>query len=305
MDRIDCLHAFTHVYALGSFSGAATQLGISQPTVSKRIAALETEFQAQLFLRTTRALVPTEEGKRLYDVARSLLETYEDARADAQNKARLPRGRLTISLPAGVGRGVLLPIFASFMRDYPQLEFDMRLSDRTSHLLEEGAECAVRVGELSDSTLRARPLCRLPRIAVAAPEYLRMRPKPRVPSDLTEHITLAYAGFGERSEWAFEGEDGRHVVPILPKMRMDDIQAVADMTLMGLGVSVLPGWLAMPALRAGQLERILPDHTVPSVPVSFLTPPGADPSLRVRCLLDYLLERRGLIADRMAGDTRE
>lgn len=301
MDRIDCLQAFTQVYDFGSFSSAATQLGISQPTVSKRIAALEEEFKVQLFLRTTRALVPTEEGKRLYDFARTLLETYDDARAEAHNKARLPRGRLTISLPAGVGRGVLLPILASFMRDYPQLELDMRLSDRPGHLLDEGAECALRVGDLSDSTLRTRHLCRLPRIAVAAPEYLRVRPQPRVPSDLTEHMALAYAGFGERSEWAFEGEDGRHVVRILPKARLDDIEAVADMTIMGLGVSVLPGWLAMPALRAGKLERILPDHTVPSVPVSFLTPPGAEPSLRVRCLLDYLLERRTLIADYMSG----
>lgn len=301
MDKIDCLQAFTHVYDLGSFSGAATQLGISQPTVSKRIAALETEFQTQLFLRTTRVLVPTEEAKRVYEMARNLLVAYEEARSEAQNKSRQPHGRLTIALPAGVGRGVLLPFFADFMREYPQIELDLRLSDRAGHLLEEGAECAIRVGELSDSTLRARLLCRLPRLTVAAPEYLRAQPAPQAPSDLSDHVALAYSGFGERSEWLFEGEDGRHVVHVRPKLRLDDVEALADMTRLGLGVSVLPGWIAAPALRDGTLERLLPEHTVPSLPVNFLTPPSAEPPLRVRCLLDYLLDRRSSIANRMAG----
>lgn len=187
------------------------------------------------------------------------------------------------------------------MRDFPQLELDMRLSDRPANLLDEGAECAVRVGDLSDSSMRARALCRLPRVAVAAPEYLRIRPAPRVPADLSDHVALAYAGFGERSEWALEGEDGRHLIRVLPKARLDDVEALAQMTLHGLGIAILPGWLAMPALRAGKLERILPDHTVPSLPVHFITPPAAEPSLRVRCLLDYILEHRSTIADLLAG----
>jgi len=303
MDRIECLLAFSHVLESGSFSAAAARLGTSQPTISKRIAMLEAEFGSRLFLRSTRNLTPTSEAQRIYEKAQTVLEAYEDARAIAGQKSPQISGRLSISLPSSAGRNLLMPLFADYMQQFPLVDLDIRLSEKQVNLADEGVELALRIGELADSAMRARLLCRLPRFAVASPDYLLTHPAPQTPGELRDQICIGYAGFGELSQWVFEGETGRHVVGIDPKIRIDDADAMLEMVLAGMGIAILPGWLASGPLKSGRLEKLLPDFTTPSMPVHIVHTQDRGPSQRGRKFIDHLYDNREKLTVLMSDGT--
>ncbi len=292
MDRLECLETFVHVLESGSFSAAAKRLGTTQPTVSKRIAMLEDAFGATLFLRSTRRLAPTEEAGRIYPRARDILETYDIVRASARNVVPVPTGTLVVSVPSSLGRHLLMPLAAEYMRLHPEVSLDIRLSERQVNLVEEGVELALRIGELNDSSLRLRALGRVRRFAVASPDYLHHRPSPRDPGELAEHICIGYSRFGAPTKWVFEGEHGRHVVNVECIIKLDDADTLQAAVLEGMGVGILPNWLVQPRLEAGDLEIVLPDYTVPSLPLNAIYADSGPLSLRARSFLDFLAEKR-------------
>jgi DNA-binding transcriptional LysR family regulator len=276
-------------------------LGTTQPTVSKRIAALEEEFGCRMFLRSTRRLSPTPEAHRVYEKAQLILETFEDARAAARNQVAEASGTLSISLPSSAGRRILMPVIHDYLRVNTQVRLDIRLSERPTDIVGEGAEIAIRIGELADSSLRSRTLCRVPRIAVASPAYLSQRPAPVMPSDLGAHHCIAYAGFLETTTWVFEGETGRHAVQVAPDIKVDDAEGMLALALDGAGIATLPAWLVSSHLNEGRLERILPEYSCPSVPMSVLHQASFTPPLRVRNMLDHLYDKRQDIASLVSG----
>jgi len=294
MDRLDCLETFVHVVESGSFSAAAKRLGSTQPTVSKRIAHLEEVFGTTLFLRTTRRVAPTEEARRIYDQARSMLETYSLVRAVARNARPEPAGTLVVSVPSSLGRHLLMPVASEFMRMYPEVSLDMRFTERQVNLVEEGVELALRIGELGDSSLKARSLGRVRRYAVASPKYLHVRPMPRDPGDLNDHVCIGYSRFGSTTNWIFEGEQGRHVVNVECRIKLDDADALQAAVLEGLGVAILPDWLVLPKIATGELEIVLDEHTVPSLPLNAIYSDPGLLSLRARRFLDFIAARKGL-----------
>ncbi len=290
MDRLDCLETFVHVVESGSFSAAGRRMGTSQPTVSKRIAHLEEEFGATLFLRTTRSLSPTEEARRIYEQAREILENYNAAHLAARNARPEPTGTLVVGAPTSLARHQLMPLAAEFMRLYPEVSLDLRLSESQVNLVEEGVELALRIGELVSSSLKARALGRVRRFAVASPSYLRERPTPREPTDLHAYACIGYSRFRYPNEWVFEGENGRHVVDVECRIRLDDADTLLAAVKEGLGIAILPHWLVHKQVASGELEIILPDYTIPSLPLNAVYP-GLK-SLRARRFLDFLAERR-------------
>ena len=176
MDRIDCLRAFVRPWKAAAFPLAAKELGLGQPAVSKRIALLEEEFGSQLFMRTTRKLTPTREAHRVYDLARQVLGTFEAARASIKEAPARPSGTLRISVPSSFGRHYLMPIMREYVREFPEVRVDLRFSERTINLVEEGIELALRIGQLESSSLMARRIGTVRRYLVATPAYLRERP---------------------------------------------------------------------------------------------------------------------------------
>ncbi len=292
MDRLDCLEAFVHVMECGSFSAAGRRLGASQPTVSKRIAHLERTLGTTLFLRTTRSLSATEEARRVYEQARDILEAYNLAHAVARNAQPEPTGTLTISAPTSFGRHRLMPIASEFLQLHPEVSLDVRLSERWVSLVEAGVELALQIGDLASSSHRARALGRVRRYAVASPRYLHDRPMPNDPGELAHHLCIGDPRFGAPPSWVFEGEHGRHVVNVEYKIKLDDADALQAAVFEGLGIAILPSWLVRPALDAGELEIVLPDYTVPSLPLSAVYPDPGTLSLRARRFLDFLAERR-------------
>lgn len=294
MDRIDCLRAFVRAVETGSFSATARELAIGQPAVSKRVAMLESEFGTQLFGRTTRKLRPTAEAMRIYDLARQILENYDTARASLTAASPEPTGTLKLSLPTSFGRHFMIPIIAEFVRLCPQVRVDVRFSERFTNLVEEGVELAVRIGNLDPSTLVARRIGTIRRHLVATPRYLRGRTLPRTPADLADHQCIVYSRHPQ--EWAFESDDGRHVVPVKGAVAVDDADAMEQVVRQHLGIAILPDWSAAARLRSGEFKRLLPDHAIASLPLQAVYPETQWLSLRARHFLDLLVRS----ADRFA-----
>lgn len=291
MDRIDCLRAFVRTLEGGSFSAAAKELGIGQPAVSKRISALESEFGAQLFFRTTRKLRPTPEARRIYDLARQMLENFDMARASLNEASPRPTGTLRVSVPSSFGRSYLMPVIADYIRDHPEVRVDIRFSERFVNLVEEGIELALRIGHLQASTLVARRLGNVQRHLVATPTYLHGRPKPRTPEDLNAHQCIVYSRLASAQEWTFESEHGRHVVAVDGPLLVDDADAMEEAVRHHLGIAILPDWNAADGIRSGQLEYVLPDYSIAALPLHAVYPEVHWMSPRARSFLDLLVRR--------------
>ncbi len=290
MDRIDCLRAFVRVLEGGSFSVAAKELGIGQPAISKRIAMLESEFGAQLFLRTTRTLRPTAEAHRIYDLARQIIGVFDMTRSSVEEAAPRPTGTLRIGVPSSFGRRYMMPVIADYVRNYPEVRVDVRFSERFVNLVEEGIELALRIGNLDASTLVARRLGTVQRYLVATPTYLHGRPMPRTPEDLNSHQCIVYSRISPAHEWTFESEHGRHVASISGPILVDDADAMQEAVMHHLGIAILPDWNAADCLRSGELEQLLPDYTIAALPLHAVYPETHWMSLRARSFLDLLIK---------------
>ncbi|MDO9295483.1 LysR family transcriptional regulator [Bradyrhizobium sp.] len=293
MDRIDCLRAFVRCLEGGSFSVAASELGIGQPAVSKRIALLESEFGTQLFFRTTRKLRPTPEGHRIYDLARQILASFDQARVNIEENSLRPSGTLRVSVPSSFGRRYLMPVIAEYVRAYPGVRLDLRFSERFVNLVEEGVELALRIGKLESSTLVARRLGTVQRYLVATPGYLGGRAIPRTPEDLDAHQCIVYSRLSSASEWIFESEHGRHVASINGPLLVDDADAMQEAVMQHLGIAILPEWCAVAGLRSGQFKNLLPDFSIAALPLHAVYPETHWMSLRARSFLDLLIKRSG------------
>jgi len=296
MDRIDCLRTFVRALEGGSFSAAARELRIGQPAVSKRIGLLEAEFGTQLFSRTTRRFRPTPEALRIYEMARRILQTYDETRAAAQQASPRPTGTLRISVPSSFGRRYLIPIVASYQAEYPEVRVDLRFSEAFVNMVEEGIELALRIGHLEPSTLVARRLGTIQRYLVATPAYLKRRGSPGTPEDLRRHACIVYSRQAPTGEWTFESEHGRHVVHVGTPLAVDDADAMAEAVMNDLGIAVLPEWKAVDRLGDGSLVEVLPDYAVPALPLHAVWPETQWMSPRARSFLDLLVARASELA---------
>jgi DNA-binding transcriptional LysR family regulator len=299
VDRIDCLIAFVRAMEGGSFSAAARELGIGQPAISKRIAVLEEEFGAQLFLRTTRKLRPTPEAQRVYGLARQMLNDFDLARASLKESMPRPTGTLRVSVPSSFGRHYMMPVIADYVREYPEVRLDVRFSERFVNLVEEGIELAVRIGNLEPSSLIARRLGTVRRYLVATPTYLYTRPLPRNPDDLGSHQCIVYSRLPSADQWTFESEDGRHVVRVDGSLVVDDADAMQEAVMQHLGIAILPDWKAVGPIRDGALEILLPDFSVAALPLHAVYPDTQWMAPRARAFLDLLVRHADRFRERL------
>lgn len=288
MDRIDAFRAFARVVETGTFTAVARELGVSQPTVSKRVAAAEAYFGVLLFARTTRRLRPTTDGLRLYEHVRSILDALEMAEAEAGRPSETPSGVLQIAAPVSYGRAVLTPMLDRYLKDAPEVSIDLRLSESIVDLVAEGHELGIRIGELPSSSLVARRIAYEQRRVVAHRRYLDGRRPPRIPEDLAQHDCIVYAGFKRAREWVFESEFGRRVVDVNGRLVTDNADAMASAVLAGIGIAMLPSWLLREEIAAGEVTVLLPDFAPPLLPVSVIYPDRRWLSLRARSFISFL-----------------
>lgn len=273
MDRVTGLTLFIRVVETGSFSKAAAELGVTQPTATKHVAALEQRLGARLFHRSTRGVTPTEVGTLYYDKCKSIVRELDEA----DNLATLLQGgvagTLRVSTSVGFGRRVLVPLVLRYMREHPQLHIDLSFDDRYVNLVEQGIDLAIRMGRLADSTLGARYLGLNPWLLAAAPEYLAARGTPRVPLDLAQHDCLVYSSVQGDDRWHFTGPTGEEMsVPVKGPLRSNNLSAVLAACRAGMGLAILPWYVARESLADGSIVALLPEHSLPTQEVHAVFP---------------------------------
>jgi DNA-binding transcriptional LysR family regulator len=288
IDRLAAMRAFLRIVECGSVSAVAREFGISQPTVSKQLAALETGLGVRLLNRSTRALSLTDEGARYYERCRDAVEAVEAA--DASVRPASPSGLLRVSCPIAFGRLQLAPRMTRLLEWHPKLRIELLLSDRFVDLVEEGADVSVRIGELSDSALIARRLGLARRVTVATPGYFERVGEPAVPEDLRSHNCLVYTQLATADEWRFTGVEGERKVRVSGNFRANVSDAVREAVLSGLGVSMSPVWLFADALRDGRVRATLRDWEPPPLPIQAVWPAVRLPSPKIRRFVEFLAE---------------
>ncbi len=263
MDHLAALRFFLRAADTGSFSRAAAAERCQVSTVSRAVQALEDDLGAALFSRSTRQLQLTEAGTRFRDGARLVLEELEQARAAVTSLDAAPRGLLKLNLPTAFGRRHVLPVVAALQRRHPALAVEATLTDATVDLVASGADVAVRIGALSDSSLIARRLAPQRRVVCAAPALLDTLDRLTAPADLAGAPCLTLA-LQPTDKWFFRREGGEGGaesldVAVAGRFNSNDSEALRDAALGGLGVALLPTWLVGPDIAAGALRRLLPD----------------------------------------------
>lgn len=288
MTSLTAYTAFARAYELGSFSAVGRELGLTQSTVSKHIAGLEAELGVQLFARTTRKLNPTLEAERLYEGVQHLLDAADAIHSSVGSARAEPTGLLRITLPDSYGRAVVMPRVARFLSRYPRVRLDVRLTDQSVNLIEEGLELGVRIGDLSSSTLVARSIGIAEHLVVATPQYLAAHGEPRHPSDLAQHNCVVYTGFARANRWVFDSEQGRQVVEVPSTLGVNSADAMYDAVLHHVGIARVPAWVIGTDIQRGKVRALLPDDYPTPLPINVVYPQTRVLSLRARHFIDFL-----------------
>ena len=288
LDRLEGMGVFLKVVQLGSFSAAASQLGMSKSTVSKHVSVLEERLGMRLLNRTTRRLSLTEGGQIYRDRIEAVLDAVEDADHAVTHLNEAPRGLLRINAPMSFGLRHLGPLLPAFLESYPEVEIDIALNDRRVDLVDEGFDLAVRIGDLEDSSLIARKLARCRMVCVASPAYLARRPAPQSPDDLAGHDCLRYNYSRNPGEWLFRRDGNAVRVRIDGRLCANNGDIIREALLGGLGVAFQPSFLVADAIDDGRLRVLLDDWQTPEIAVHAVYPESRHVSPKLRVFIDYL-----------------
>lgn len=280
--------AFVRTLETGSFSAAARLLGVSQPTISKRIAELERQFGAQLFARTTRKLHPTAEAMRAYDHVRHAIAAYDAARASVGNASPVATGTLRVAAPLSFGRACIVPRIGRYLDDNPGVAVELHFTERVVDLVGDGIEVGIRLGPLPSSSLIARRIGTAQSVVVASRAYLARHAHPRTPEDLMDHACIIHTAQKQAGHWTFDSETGRHVVEVKGRLAIDDIDSVRDAVIDGLGIGLLPLWSVRQDVAAGDVAILLADYHAGTLPISAVYHDAKGMSLRARKFIDFL-----------------
>ena len=290
MDRTDALALFVKAADLGSLSGAARSLGLSLPSVSRHMTALEERLGTRLLVRTTRKLALTEMGRTFYARAKQILADLDEAEASLLADATVPTGKLSVCGPTLFGRAFMLPLLARFLVDHPRITLEVKLLDRRVNIVEEGIDLAIRIAALEDSSLIVRKLGSLLWVVSGAPGYLDRRGEPRTLDDLSKHDCLVFSQQSAGSEWRLQ-KDGKPIdvrVPI--RMRANTLDAVVAAALEGGGLVYAPAWQVFEHITAGRLRVVLRKHELPPIPINAIVSHTKLLSAKVRLLLDFFVK---------------
>lgn len=287
MDRIAATRRFIRAVDTGSFTEVAREQGTTQPTISKQVAALEDHLGVQLLVRTTRSLSVTEEGARYYEAARAALDGFEAAEAAARDAGGV-EGRLRIGCPVSFGQVQIVPRLADFLARHPALAIDLVMSDAFLDPVEQGVDIVVRLGELADSSLKARRIGLTPRLTVASPAYVARRGAPALPADLADHDCVLYSRLASGADWTYATPDGPATVRVRGRVQADNSSAMLGAVVAGLGIGLAPMWLAADDLRAGRLVRLLEDFEPPPLPIHLVSPPRRFAPPKVTAFAEYI-----------------
>jgi DNA-binding transcriptional LysR family regulator len=285
------LAIFAKVVEIRSFAGAAAELKLSKATVSKAVGRIEARLGARLINRTSRRFALTDAGRQLAGRAAHILAEGEAAEDAALAQSTVPRGLVRLAAPMSFGVLHVAPLLPKFLATYPEVSVDLHLSDAMVDLIGGGFDAAIRIAILPDSSLVARRLCEVLPYLVGSPAYLTKHGTPKHPADLAEHRCIGYGYTMAPETWRFTKDGKSATVRPSGPLRVNNGDAMMPALIAGTGIGVLPEFILREALAAGRLERLIPDWSLPSGAVYWLTPPGGPRPKRVEILGEFLVEK--------------
>jgi len=294
MDRLKQIESFVAVSTKGSLTAAAHAEGVAPAVIGRRIDALEERLGVKLLVRTTRRITLTHEGSAFLEDAQRVMAELANAEASVSAGGVKASGHLRVTAPAGFGRRHVAPLVPRFVADHPDVSVSLNLSDRVVDIVNEGFDCAVRVGDLPDSSLVSLRLADNRRLCVASPRYLERAGTPRHPSDLVRHDCLPLSSDASQTRgWAFT-VDGE-VTHLRPHGRLDcsDGQVLHDWCVQGLGIAWRSTWEVEDDIAAGTLVTVLDEHAAPPNGIYAVFPQRRHLPLRVRLWIDFLKRTYG------------
>jgi DNA-binding transcriptional LysR family regulator len=280
MDRLQAMTTFVRVVETGSFTGAARQLGVGQPAVSKTIALLEQRLQVRLVVRSTQGLAPTDAGLRFYERAREAIREVDEAEFEARGAGAGLSGRLRVCAATTFARLMVVPRLPEFLGANPSLDIDVILDDRVIDLVSEGVDIALRMGTLTDSSAVARKIATGRRSVVATPGYLARAGTPRAPADLLHHHAVVYSQLSEN--WTFRRGADDASVAVRGRLRVSAAEGIRAAVLAHMGLAVASDWMFAPELASGAVQRVLPDWSLPPIDLWAVFPTGRLASAKAR-----------------------
>lgn len=290
-DRLAGISAFVAAVEAGSFAQAGARLGLTRSAVGKAITRLEARLGARLFVRTTRNLRLTDEGQLFYERCAGALEELNAAQLMLEAGRNEVTGRLRISAPVVFGRHHVAPVLLDLAQRHQGLRIDASFSDRLADFVDEGIDLAVRSGTLPESdTLVARPIGMQVMAVCASPTYLEAHGTPSALSDLASHRCIEYLHAGPGVSWSFTDERGAIVQPALTRqLGFDDLDAIAEAAIRGVGLAYLPLWRVREALDDGRLVRVLTHVPSAVIPLHLVWPRMRFMPYKIRVTIDALL----------------
>jgi len=257
LDSLNLLRAFSEVAGSGSFSRAASQLALSRGTVSKYIATLESRFGVRLLNRTSHAVSLTDAGVLLLERSKPMLELVEETRAELQDRALTPRGRLRVSAPHGMEQTQLPALINTFLGHYPEVSISLVLTNRIVDLAEDGIDVALRFAPTANENLIVRKLVAMDLSVCAAPMYWSAHGMPVHPNELASHNALVSTHLSPQSKWRFEVDGAPLEVPVKGRLNATEAAPLIQAALLGAGVVYLPTAMLAPYIESGRLVPAL------------------------------------------------
>lgn len=287
MDRLEAMAVLVAAVETGSLSAAGRKLGMPLPTVSRKLSELEAHLRTRLLNRTTRRLMLTEAGNAYLEASRRILDEVGNAERLAAGEFSEPRGHLAVTAPIVFGRLHVLPVVTEFLARFPQIDVRLRLSDRNVHLLDEQIDVAVRIGRLSDSSLKAIRVGAVRYVICASPGYLEKRGVPKAPKDLSDLDCITFDDAATATVWSFATRNKIQSVPIRSRLSVNTAEAAIDAAIAGVGVTRVLSYQAANAVARGKLKLVLGAFEREPLPVNLIHAGQGLLPLKTRSFLEF------------------
>jgi len=290
LDNLKRMVIFTHVVDSGSFSAAAQRLGIAKSAISKHIKALEKSVGARLLNRNTRNLSLTDVGEAYYKSCVRVVEAAADAEQSIRPLQNMPQGTLKISSPVSFGVLHVTPLINSFLQIHQSLNVELLLDDQIIDMVEEGIDVAIRVGWLSDSSLKAKKIGTARRMLCASPEYLQQKGTPGTLDDLKNHDWIIFTLMPTPYHCTFSRKNEERAIQIKGRIKANNGGAVRSLALEGAGLATLASFLIARDIEDGKLVHLLPEYSISDVGIYAVYQGMQHQQAKIRKFIDYLAE---------------
>jgi DNA-binding transcriptional LysR family regulator len=296
-DRIELMETFVRIVEAGSLSAAALQMGATQPTMSRRLQALERSLGLRLLQRSTHAMTLTADGERCYEGAKELIASWKAFESELRGADDEPEGLLRVIAPHAFGQQLLVGPLSDYMRAHPRVTVEWllhdstqdRTQDSTPDFVGEGIDCAIQVGEVTDPSVVAIKLSEVPRIVVAAPSLMAGRAMPVHARELAGLPWLSARNFYRTEVLLSHVETGEaHRVSFRPRLTTDSFYALRSATVRGIGIGLMSTWMLADEIAAGRLVQLAPQWRAAALPVHLIYPPSRFHPARLRRFIEAM-----------------